>query len=288
VIALQDIYAFGSRRREALIERAYANGFRYWVASSAKGFQDQSGSKAAEAGPSKSNIDGGLLILSRFSIRRCERMTFERGIGTDKNIARGILYAKVAVGENRQSEKYVHVFNTSLQASGTAEASACEEVRTKQLYQLKQFIDAQVQKELTMDRAPRIFLAGSFNINARTDATSEGNSLSESEEYHRMIQVLDGAAAQSKTIAMKSRDLLHAQYGEHPNTFLQSDKKGRNHVSVDTVLELRVAGSVICDDQQQPISATLHPFIIQEKNATGISSKTTLFSVFILFSFTSR
>lgn len=92
VIALQDVYAFGSRRREILIERAYAQGFRYWVSSSAKGFLDQAASKspagaatdATAAVSSKTNMDGGLLILSRFSIRRCERMTYDRGVGEDK------------------------------------------------------------------------------------------------------------------------------------------------------------------------------------------------------------
>lgn len=119
------------------------------------------------------------------------------------------------------------------------------QVRTAQLLRLKQFIDAQVQKEQSIDKRPRVFLAGSFNVNAR--AVDDGErGCAEGEEYLQMKQILEGSARLegSSPVQLALTDLLQVQYGDHPVTFLASNKKmGGESYAFDGLLELSVGGA---------------------------------------------
>lgn len=57
--------------------------------------------------------DGGLLIMSRFPIVESEFRPFPYGVLCDAISYKGVLYAKIQLGNN----KYLHLFNTHTQAT---------------------------------------------------------------------------------------------------------------------------------------------------------------------------
>jgi hypothetical protein len=84
VIGLQECFAFGSRRRDRVIQQAIASGFCAYVASSTKGNENVDKEKTDLTSFLRAGIDGGLLILSRYPIVKSARLTFDHGIGSDR------------------------------------------------------------------------------------------------------------------------------------------------------------------------------------------------------------
>lgn len=70
IIALQEMFSYGSSRQKRIIASAEKAGFNYQVCSPSGGLFH-------------GNIDGGLVILSKFPIISEAKMQYERGIGSD-------------------------------------------------------------------------------------------------------------------------------------------------------------------------------------------------------------
>ncbi|KAI8049646.1 Endonuclease/exonuclease/phosphatase [Syncephalis plumigaleata] len=232
VIAFQEVFAFGSGRRSQLIKLAYANGYKYSVAS------------PRYTGVSL-RIDGGLVLISRYPVVRSAVKTFDRGVDSDWLSAKGVIYAKLDVGG-----KHVHVFSTHLQASYSLNYPMTDravQVRMKQLYDMRHFMDEQLRDEATSD--PVIF-AGDLNINGRPFDAVAADKGESSEEYGLAMSVLRGDGVEAKTIGVNQpgriytsptkidiSDLLLDARHMHPETFgdvmrnadgtVQSDAAGK-------------------------------------------------------------
>ncbi|ORZ34689.1 kinase-like domain-containing protein [Catenaria anguillulae PL171] len=223
VICLQEMYAYGSSRVSRLLQLAKAQGF-YWAYTS----------------PSKGLLngctDGGLVILSRFEIERHARLAYKRSMHNCRFIAKGALYVKVKLAQDRA----VHLFTTNLQKSTTHELSMHSPevlIRQTQLAQLRSFV-----AQCTADRSPTepILLLGDFNLNARSRMGAS------TDEYKHMMRLLAGdfqhvanprsleefLPAQIDREPLPVRDLLFDAFGYHPVTY----------------------GDVICDAHGHPIS----------------------------------
>ena len=109
IIAFQELYSSGTSRQSKMVQFGRRYGFDYFSASPSKGLL-------------KSAIDGGLLsvffsivsiVLSKSPIVKSEKITFKKGVGADKYVAKGALYAKISI----TPQLSMHVFNTHLQQS---------------------------------------------------------------------------------------------------------------------------------------------------------------------------
>ena len=78
------MFEFGSNRRKLLINAAEQLGFLYYVASPSKNIWDV-------------QIDGGIMILSRYPIIAHDRVTYKRGMMSDWLASKGVVYAKIAI-----------------------------------------------------------------------------------------------------------------------------------------------------------------------------------------------
>jgi hypothetical protein len=82
IICLQELYAFGNKRKDILLQKASELGLKYSISSPSRGFFE--GEKLFEPSAILPSIDGGLLILSRFPIVKNAKLTFEKATGTDR------------------------------------------------------------------------------------------------------------------------------------------------------------------------------------------------------------
>jgi hypothetical protein len=71
IVALQEMFRFGSSRLSRLLSMAKRAGFLYSLTSPPKGLCDLC-------------IDGGLVILSRLPFEHAEYITFQSGVHSDK------------------------------------------------------------------------------------------------------------------------------------------------------------------------------------------------------------
>ncbi len=81
VVALQEVFAFGSYRRDKLLKKAKELGFMYWICSSTK---DERPGAPVLGTKKKVLVDGGLALLSRYPIVGRARMNFDYGVGADR------------------------------------------------------------------------------------------------------------------------------------------------------------------------------------------------------------
>ncbi|KAJ3124446.1 hypothetical protein HK098_001120 [Nowakowskiella sp. JEL0407] len=173
IVALQELYAYGSNRQSKVLAAGRKVGMEYFVCSQSKGLLN-------------SVADAGLMVLSRYPIVRSEKITFkQRGIHSDRHYSKGAIYAKIALTES----KYIHVFNTHLQSSTDRLPPITEPtaiVRINQLVALKEFIDDIVKKKLPHEP---VFLFGNFNINSRKRPDA---GFKPSEEYNLLKKFLRG------------------------------------------------------------------------------------------------
>lgn len=141
IVCLQELFAFGNRRRSSFLAVARSLGFPF--------------STAAPYGA----VDGGLVIVSRFPIREAAWCPYGLALRRDRLANKGILYAKVQVS----GKQVIHLFNTHLQSSneGTVKPPASDsDMRIEQLKKLKLFV-----KEKAREKGC-VVVAGDFNINA--------------------------------------------------------------------------------------------------------------------------
>lgn len=284
IIAFQEMFAYGSSRQSRMIQCAQRKGLPYYLCSPSKGILN-------------ATVDGGLLLCSRYPIVEAAKLTYKRGVHSDRFSAKGALYAKIAVSPRQ----FIHVITTHLQASYTPITNLTEPsvvVRLTQVCALKDFID-----ECTRDKHPDepIIVMGDMNVDSRR---SRDNGVEDSEQYMAMMKILRGewtihnlfpnangsqAANEAPSIPCQVHDLLYDANSQHPITFGDTtDKEGK--VPRETVLTagegLLTRGSIDYifwlshtnqPSQQQPnIQADLsqtkvEPFFVQNEPFTQLS-----------------
>ncbi|RKO84414.1 Endonuclease/exonuclease/phosphatase, partial [Blyttiomyces helicus] len=215
VVCLQEMFAYGSSRQNKMIQYARKAGLEYYVSSPSKGLLN-------------AMVDGGLLLMSRYPIVRSERMTYKRGMHSDRFSAKGAVYAKIAVSPT----VHIHVFTTHMQSTYEANATLTDPsvvVRLNQIVSFKEFIDDCTRGK---PAGEPILILGDMNVNARR-TPGQGQ---DSEEYQLMMRILRGEITSApvpaplgvapnptaKPIApvrFRVHDLALASYGEHPITF---------------------------------------------------------------------
>ena len=155
IICNQEVFSGLNTRKERLVSYATKAGFFDAVTSSKPGFWDHY------------MIDGGLVILSRFPIVYSAEHTYSRYANDDSMSKKGILYAKVKIGDC-----HLHVFNTHMQAnyfhSSFYTYVKSIQYKTYQVKELVEFIDYHTQN---LGPGDEIVVLGDFNISSR-DANS--------------------------------------------------------------------------------------------------------------------
>ena len=163
LVCLQEMFAFGSHRRQYLVKRARALGFHHHVASPRpyRGF----------------GVDGGLVCLSRLPIVQKETITYTQACDSDKIASKGGLYSKILV--SGPSGKHLHVFSTHLQASYDTRSNDTKivakvrnsiEVRKSQIIELCNFILGKTANNNSFNGdTDEIVIMGDMNIDARHD-----------------------------------------------------------------------------------------------------------------------
>ena len=192
ICCLNESFHFGSTYVKEFVETVKSHGFDYVVTSQpVKLF-------------SKFVIDSGLMIFSKYPIVATDSITYKDGIGWDAMSAKGVLYAKIKLGDS----KFLHVFSTHLQASYNDVTSNDVNIRQYQIKELVAFM-----KTKCNDGFPLALLAD-FNV----------NSCSNNGEYQKLVDLLE--------IDEYVRiDTAFDTYGYHPITFADN---GENQEKVLT------------------------------------------------------
>ncbi|KAJ1964833.1 hypothetical protein GGI12_001169 [Dipsacomyces acuminosporus] len=179
VVCLQEMFAFASSRRDRLVAAAEKLGFTYSVLSEKKTILDLAS-------------DGGLVILSRHPIVDSERIEYQRGLESDFFARKGVLYAKLSVGDGT----HVHIYNTHTQAS-YGNINMTHPTVKRRLSQLHEF-HTSLESTLPKYRQPgeAVVLAGDFNVDSRNHV------LSDVEHYKYEREVEDGKALSTEGMAM--------------------------------------------------------------------------------------
>ena len=127
VLCLQEVFAFGSFRREALLERAFRHGYCYYMCPPPPPLLD----------PIKL-VDAGLLIVSKHPIVAGHHHRYGGAAAKgDIVAAKGAIHAEVHI-----QGRAVHVFTTHLQASTLGSETADEiGIRLSQLDELGEFVE---------------------------------------------------------------------------------------------------------------------------------------------------
>ncbi|KAI0560035.1 sphingomyelin phosphodiesterase [Gracilaria domingensis] len=178
VICFQELFtASGFRKAQFLRKLDQLYGFKYYVTSPSPGI------KGLLSFPPKL-IDGGLVIASRFEILQADYITFSRATtaSIDTIVAKGVLYAGVAVPAPNNSTFLVHVFTTHMQANNGLDV----DFGTTRQSQLRELVEFVIQKT-SEDPSRPIILAGDFNVDGRLDFDHGSSSV----EYAHMIEVLN-------------------------------------------------------------------------------------------------
>lgn len=213
VVCLQEMFSYGSSRQTRMVAYAKKFGYDYYVSSPSKGILN-------------AQVDGGLMILSKYPIVKTQKLTYKRGIAIDRFSAKGAIYAKIAV----QPKVHIHVFTTHLQSSSSEQATSLSDpsvaVRLTQIAVLKEFIDECTRGKPSDEP---ILLLGVLN----TNAIKPGSPASESsDEYKVMKNLLSGetihpalypnqatVSSSGKHNRYKVSDLLKNSLKYHPVTY---------------------------------------------------------------------
>ena len=212
IVSLQEMFHMPlTSRRNRFIELAKSEGF-YWSHHT---------NRTSSLSP---NIDGGLLILSRFPIVHTDTLHYSSSAFADWYASKGVLYCLVQCGPTR--DHFMHVFTTHLQATYNEESRpVSEKVRSSQLVQLAAFVLKCVTGGAANSEAWPIIITGDVNVQCRKSATDG----SDSSEYLAMMKVL------KKQLGFRGqfiRDLTREIDGHtHPITYGDShiDPNGTIH-----------------------------------------------------------
>lgn len=160
VICLQEMFGAFNNRKQELIKYANKSGLFFFCDSPSPSFF------------SKFMVDGGLLILSRFPIIESEFRPYRYSVLSDSLANKGILYAKIKVGDT-----YLSIFNTHLQASyfgcGKYHWDISIKTRLDHIAELSEFINeiiyernAHLQDHKIESTIGKVLLVGDFNVDA--------------------------------------------------------------------------------------------------------------------------
>ncbi|CAG8500426.1 6129_t:CDS:2 [Acaulospora colombiana] len=212
IICLEEMFEFGSTRRQRLLEAAFKAGFEHsWTSPRNSLFNF--------------SIDGGLVILSRFPIRSRDRITYPYGTHSDRLSAKGALYVKIELAK----DQFIHLFSTHTQASYVASPPLSDKsvlVREQQIFLLRQFIDKAIVSRRSSHEP--IILVGDLNVNSRPllDPSDPSSVKGDSQEYLNMVKILSGEGIREDSHVRYSnekmigvRDVIKEHYGIHPITF---------------------------------------------------------------------
>ncbi|KAI8146672.1 Endonuclease/exonuclease/phosphatase, partial [Fennellomyces sp. T-0311] len=206
VITIQEAFAFANRRIDKLTVAAREMGFNYQVAS-------------PRHYPWQLAADGGLLLLSRFPIKKSDIIEYPRGVHSDWMSKKGALHALVELNEHRS----VHVYTSHTQASYDQNGKLNLQdtyIRLSQFALFHQFI-----ADTAKDDGSPILLMGDFNVDASAHDTAKiVPSVHNSEAYDKMFSILNGTGLSDGEFAGSwlidsMKDALYDQFGYHPVTF---------------------------------------------------------------------
>ena len=251
VVAFQEAFAFGTRRKDQLIQRGRNMGYNHHVES-------------PRHYPWDLGVDGGLLIMSRFPIRTSHTIEYPRGIHSDWLAYKGALHALIELNPTQS----IHLYTTHAQASYSPLSHQTDmQIRISQFAQFHQFIKETSQHD---NNIPMLLL-GDFNVDAAVhDGSITEPSKSSSVEYQLMMDVLNGKGIERKRLHSASdkddggstrvrqnagkrllyedlyrlvlSDKLYEHYGYHPVTFgdIVLNKNG----------EIEPAETILTDSEQ--------------------------------------
>ena len=129
---------------------------------------------ASNFGKTSLNTDlgSGLLVASKFNIEKSEFVAFGNGVGSDKDIDRGVLAVKLDVSSLRENTS-LYVVNTSLQRSPDGSSGwqglqnkeeLAQKTREQQLAVVKGLIDKLAEEEKVKLKNTAFVLCGSFSV----------------------------------------------------------------------------------------------------------------------------
>ncbi|KAI9027494.1 Endonuclease/exonuclease/phosphatase [Phycomyces nitens] len=226
VIAFQESFAFGTRRKDHLIKEARALGFNHHVESD-RHF------------PWELAVDGGLLLLSRFPILESNAVEYPRGAHSDWLARKGALHCLIQLKPGYS----MHVYTTHAQASYELDNMADVHIRLSQFAELHSLMRNTAKK----DDFP-ILLMGDLNVDASAHKTDEPITKPSKEsgyEYNLMMGVLSGEGALIKEGArlyedpewvLKMEDIVYKAHQHHPVTFGDVIEIDGELVPAETVL----------------------------------------------------
>ncbi|KAI9311831.1 Endonuclease/exonuclease/phosphatase, partial [Dichotomocladium elegans] len=168
VIVVQEAFAFANRRIDRLQVKAKEMGFNHQVAS-------------PRHYPWELAADGGLLLLSRFAIKKADVLEFPRGIHADWMSKKGALHALIELNATRS----VHLYTTHTQASYN-KAGAFSEQDTR--VRLSQFalVHRLIRETARRDGSP-ILLMGDLNVDAAAHLGKATDHSVESSQAYTMM-----------------------------------------------------------------------------------------------------
>lgn len=213
VITFQESFAFASRRKDRLITTARNMGFNYHIESPRKY-------------PWQIGVDGGLLLISRFPIRKSDIIEYPRGQHSDWLSIKGALHALIELNP----DKKMHIYTTHTQASYDTNNVINEDdtaIRLSQFSLLHNF----VYDTASMDKEP-VMVVGDLNVDAAvhpTGAPITRPSKESSPEYTKMVEVIKGTGVKHSQSDERwfehpwkmndLKDIVYDGYGYHPVTF---------------------------------------------------------------------
>jgi sphingomyelin phosphodiesterase len=153
IICLQEMFGTYNSRKHELIRAANLQGFFFYVDTPTPSFI------------SKYMVDGGLLILSRFPIVESCFYPYTYGVLSDSLAEKGILYAKIKLGDN-----YLHLMTTHLQASYFDSTdyhwNVSWDARYDQLHEVNNIV-REILKHYYTYQIDKVLFVGDFNVDAQ-------------------------------------------------------------------------------------------------------------------------
>jgi endonuclease/exonuclease/phosphatase family metal-dependent hydrolase len=147
VICMQEMFSCYSKRQDFLLREARKAGFLFSATSP----------KLSRF--SSYIIDGGLVILSKFPIISADFFTYSPGLGVDYYVQKGVLYAKVKIGN-----AVLHLFDSHTQAN-YADKLNCFLKKAEQLREFERFIHSTLIKH-SYREGDLVILVGDLNVDA--------------------------------------------------------------------------------------------------------------------------
>jgi endonuclease/exonuclease/phosphatase family metal-dependent hydrolase len=203
IVCLQEMFGSLSSRRQELIKYAYKSGLFFYVDVPAPSFF------------SKSVIDAGLIILSRFPILESEFRPFKYTVLACTLVEKGILYSKIKIKDTN-----LIIFNTHLQATYFQTKNglfdSCVKTRISHIEETCEFIREIIDgRNITAE--DRIILLGDFNVDAHNHKNKKKLLGEKSEMFNFQDEYCILVNELNKYF--KTNDLWHKKYNEHPYTY---------------------------------------------------------------------